>query len=234
MIYNIKLALLKFLKLPIFKTLVNRCGFIKTGDDIRAELIKKYAFEKSFADIGSMWRVNGSFSFLAEKSGAKKVISVDLYKTEEFINRKKELNSRIEFIQGDIHQDETINKITPCDVIFCSGVLYHSPNPIQLLSQIKKICKETFILVTMVIPEISGRKNTSVFYPFLSDNQKKYWNLPNTPISISDKYYTENPYINWYWGFSPSCVESMLKCVNFEIKERYVRPLQAFYVCSIR
>ena len=206
---------------------------IKSGDQIRSELIKKYVKGKSFADIGCMWRVNGYFSFLAEEYGAKKVIAVDINPpSEKFITRKNTTNSRIEFIKGDINSQKVINTIGSVDVVFCSGVLYHNPNPLFFLTNLKTICKEILILASVTIPEIGGLRNTAIFYPFLDKKQRNIWNLGVEQKGISEPYKSEYSYANWFWGLSPSCIESMLKYVGFQILERYIRPFQVFFVCQ--
>ncbi len=234
MLYNSKINILKFLKLPFIKATLCKWLNVKTGDDIRKELIKKYAPNKSFVDIGSIWRVNGLFSFLAEECGANQVLSIDVNENEEFWNEKDKRNSQVKFIKGDIHLKETVEKIGSCDVIFCSGVLYHSPNPLILLEQLRKICNETLILITMVIPEIPGIKNSAIFYPYLDKKQKNLWDLNTIQKGINEPYEKGNEYANWFWGLSSSCVTSMLRYFNFEIEYKNIRPFQAFYVCKVK
>src|SRR3989338_4605753 len=73
-----------------------------------AELVRKYVTGKSFADVGALWGVNGLNSFIAEEIGAKKVIAIDIYpESPKFIEEKKKRNSKIGFVQGDIHQSST-------------------------------------------------------------------------------------------------------------------------------
>jgi 2-polyprenyl-3-methyl-5-hydroxy-6-metoxy-1,4-benzoquinol methylase len=95
-----------------------------------AELIKKYAPEKSFVDVGCMWGIDGLNSFLAEESGATKVIAVDVYpESEKFLGERRKRNSAVQFVLGDINLPETTEKIGVSDVVLCSGVLYHTPDP---------------------------------------------------------------------------------------------------------
>ena len=57
---------------------------------LNANLIKKYASGKSFADIGALWGVDGLNSFLAEDSGATRVVAVDIYPAStKFLEEKK-------------------------------------------------------------------------------------------------------------------------------------------------
>ncbi|MCZ6800191.1 MAG: methyltransferase domain-containing protein [Nitrospirae bacterium] len=196
-------------------------------------LIEKYAVGKSFADIGCMWGVNGSYAFLAEESGASRVVAVDIYPASEvFVSEANKRKSAVEFIQGDIHHRDLQSKIGVCDTVFCSGVLYHSPNPLDLLHKLRLICGEVLILGTQLIPEMRGIRNTAVFYPFLDEKQRKIWNQGiGRQKSITGPYESESGYGNWFWGFSPSCVESMLACAGFTIEERYKSGFIGYFVC---
>ncbi|MDA2916134.1 class I SAM-dependent methyltransferase [Nitrospinae bacterium AH_259_B05_G02_I21] len=197
-------------------------------------MIKKYASGKSFADIGCMWGVNGFFSFLAEECGAKRVVGVDIYpESEEFLREKNKRNSTVEFVQGDIHLQETISKIGLCDVVFSSGVLYHSPNPPDTLFKLRLICDQRLILCTELIPEMPGIRNAAIFYPFLDESQRRIWNYrgKGKRTAITVPYEPEQGYANWFWGFSPSCVESMLELAGFKVEERYIMPFMGYFVC---
>jgi dihydrolipoamide dehydrogenase len=66
------------------------------------DLIREEVRGKSFVDIGCMWGVDGEYSFVAEQSGARSVIGVDVISPSAAFERKRrELGSKIEFIQGD-------------------------------------------------------------------------------------------------------------------------------------
>ncbi len=199
------------------------------------ELIKEYTVNKSFADIGCMWGVNGDYSFHAEDCGAKRVLAVDTWSTEEFWREKENRKSAVEFIEGDINRKDAVNKIGLCDVVFCSGVLYHAPNPLHLLHHLRSICKEVMIFSSAVIPEMEGVSNTAVFYPYLDNKQRNIWNIDGQiRPSISGSYKAEDGYANWFWGMSPSCVESMLECTGFKIDKRYINPFNATFICRTK
>lgn len=198
------------------------------------ELIKKYAKGKSFADIGALWGVDGANSFFAEKSGATKIISVDIHPASTaFLNEKKKRNSNIEFIKGDMNLKETAEKIGICDVVFCSGVVYHTPNPFHIISMLHSICKETLILTTTSIPEMPCIKNVAVFYPYLPKKQRGIWNRGvGEQKAITSPYEPKEGYANWFWGMSPSCIESILQCAGFEIIERHIFKFDSTFVCK--
>ena len=235
MIYKISVLALNN---TFIKRVLRKIGWRKLSprneDLANAPQIKKYVPGKTFADIGCMWGVNGLNSFIAEESGATKVFAVDVYpESKEFLQEKSKRNSKIQFIQGDINQSSTAQKIGVADVVLCAGVLYHAPDPVHLLTRLRSITKETLILSTSIIPELPGIKNATIFYPFLNKNQRKIWDRGvGTQKAITGPYEPESGYGNWFWGFTPSCVESMLNCAGFEVKEKYIYPFNSTFVCQ--
>lgn len=197
------------------------------------KLIERYAPGKSFADIGCMWGINGALSFFAERCGAKHVVAVDVYPaTEEFTAEHANLHSKVQFINGDITETAILQKIGKIDVVFCSGVLYHTPEPFSLLTRLRAICGEVLILRTMIIPEVSGMRNMAMFYPMLEESQRNRFKLgTGMQKAITGPYEPESGYGNWFWGMTPSCVESMLACVGFDVIEEHIEPFQGWFIC---
>lgn len=236
MFYKLKLRVLnhKFLKRVIRKT--QKILHIKNGISDTFEngaLVRKYAPGKSFADIGAMWGVDGLNTFIAEEVGAIRSVAVDVYpESKKFIEEKKKKNSKVEFIQGDINSETTTKKIGAVDVVLCAGVIYHTPDPSHMLSRLRAITKDILILNTASIPEMPI-KNSAVFYPFLPENQRKLWNRGiGSQKAITGPYEPQEGYANWFWGMTPSCIESLLKCAGFEVIERFVFSFRTVYVCK--
>lgn len=221
------------------KRIIRKSGKIVLGKDVvsdsfdNAGLVRKYATGKSFADIGALWGVHGANTFAAEEAGSTRSVAVDVYpETPEFIAEKKKRGSRVEFVHGDINSNETTQKIGQCDVVLCAGVLYHTPDPIHMLMRLRSITKETLILNTASIPERRGMKNTAVFYPYLSENQRAIWNRGiGTQAGITGPYEPLAGYANWFWGMTPSCIESLLNVAGFEVTERYIFKFRTVFVC---
>jgi len=207
----------------------------RTAPITNGELVKKLVEGKSFADIGCMWGINGQNSFTAEDSGASEVIAVDVYpESKEFLAEKQRRNSKIRFVQGDINLLKTADSIGKVDVVLCSGVLYHTPDPFHLLTRLRAICGETLILNTCSIPEMPGLANAAVYYPFLDEKQRKIWNRgTGLQMAITGPYEPENGYGNWFWGMSPSCIESLLRSAGFFIEEKYIYPFDCAFVCGV-
>lgn len=233
MSYKLKLNYLKSKAKQFEQKVIRKLTGKKYIGDNRLALIQKYVSGRSFVDVGCMWDINGKFCFLAEEAGATRVVGVDVYPaTEAFLAEKANRKSIVEFVQGDINQQSTLEQIGQCDVVFCSGVLYHTPNPVHMLSRLRAICKETLILDTSMIPEMPEIKNGAVFYPFLPEEQRKLWDRGiGRQKAITGPYEPESGYGNWFWGFTPSCLESMLECAGFQTIERFYEPFRGRVVC---
>lgn len=201
------------------------------------DYIRAHAPGRTFADVGCMWGVNGEYAFLAEQAGATAVKAVDVFgPTPEFDAKHAGRNSRVEFILGDIVQPETLARIGEVDVVFCAGVLYHHPSPFDLLVALRRICRQTLILRTSTIPEVPGLPNAAVYYPMLDERGRALWNLRGLGLlhqaGITAAFKPEDGYGNWFWGLSPSCLESLLKTAGFRVDTRAAEAFAQTVVCT--
>lgn len=110
---------------------------------------------KSFIDVGAN---DGMISFLAEKKGASKVTSVDLYIADENTN----LNMTQGWSIGRINKVKKVKQssinVKPCsiydlnqlneqfDVVYCGNVIAWLDNPTEAISQLSKITKKQLII----------------------------------------------------------------------------------------
>lgn len=200
------------------------------------EYIRKYAPGKSFADIGTMWGVNGKFAFLAEEAGAIQIKAVDVFgPTPEFEQEHQKRGSNVEFILGDASHPDTIARIGVVDVVFCAGVLYHHPSPFDLLVALRQICGQRLILRTSSIPEIKGLPNAAIYWPMLRAEDRKLWNLQSLglprQVGITDDFEAEKGYSNWFWGMTPSCLQALLATAGFKVEHRATEPFAQTFVC---
>jgi SAM-dependent methyltransferase len=199
--------------------------------------IRKYAPGRSFADIGCMWGVNGEYAFVAEEAGATRVVGVDVFgPTPEFDEKHRARHSNVEFLLGDVTTSATLDAIGTVDVVFCAGVLYHHPSPFDLLVALRRICRQTLILRTSTIPEVRGLRNVAVFYPMLDAGQRRLWNLESLGLrhqaGISGPFDASQGYGNWFWGLTPSCLESLLQLAGFRVDHRAAEAFAQSCVCT--
>lgn len=200
-------------------------------------LIRRHAPGKSVADVGCMWGVNGEYAFIAEEAGATAVKAIDVFgPTPEFEDKRLARRSRVEFILGDIGRADTLAKVGAVDVVFCAGVLYHHPSPFDLLVALRRICRETLILRTSTIPEVRGLPNAAVYFPMLDAAGRELWNLKSLGLAhqagISNEFQPQDGYGNWFWGLTPSCLESLLATAGFRVDIRATEAFAQTVVCT--
>jgi hypothetical protein len=201
------------------------------------DLVREEVSGKSFADIGCMWNVDGEYSFVAEESGARSVIGVDVISpTAEFERKRRERGAKIEFIQGDGVSPEVMEKIGQVDVVLCSGVLYHHPSPFHMLVSLRELCRETLILASATIPESGAMRQVAVYYPGLSKKDRRVWDAGQYRGSkrwaINLPYEPGLCYRNWFWGMTPSCIKAMAETAGFRVEEVHAhQPFARVFLC---
>jgi hypothetical protein len=197
----------------------------------REELIRRFAAGNTFADIGCMWNVDGEMCFIAEESGATAVTGVDIMApTDRFTASLAQRGSSVRFVRGDIHVPGLIE---PHDVVWCSGVLYHAPNPLLTLERLRAITGSTLILATETIPELPGLAQACVFLPGLAaaDRRLHAAARPGAPaLGVTTPFDPAQSYGAWWWGSSRSALHGMLAASRLEVVEEYGDALHATIV----
>jgi SAM-dependent methyltransferase len=195
----------------------------------RSALIGRLAPGKSFLDMGGMWSVHGEMSFLAEAAGARRVVLCDaMDPTDEFERRKTAQRSRVEFVQGDLHDPGTIEALGQFDVVWCTGVIYHSPDPYRLIEHLRELTLETLVLGTRVLPELRLFEGGCVFYPALSARSRRAigWLHGSEAKGLvgAATPFDRTPVmglVNYWWGLTPSAVRGMLDVARFDVVEEW-------------
>ncbi len=191
----------------------------------REDVVRRHAAGKTFCDVGCMWKVHGRIAFVAEEAGATSVTGVDLMEASpEFLSEHERRESAVRFVRGDLHDAATVADVGPHQVVWCSGVLYHAPNPVLTLQRLRELTTELLILQTMTLPELPGVKQGLVFYPGVS-NQRLYarWG-EEAARSLRLPEPGEDPYAPWWWGISRSALAAMLRAARFEPVEEWGDP----------
>jgi hypothetical protein len=193
--------------LPIASALRHRLG-PRPFD--REALVRRFAAGASFADVGCMWQVDGRIAFLAEQSGATGVTGVDLMSaTPEFERRRQQTGSCVRFVQGDLHEQAVVDEVGPHDVVWCSGLIYHAPNPLLTLRALRALTARTLLLGSEVVRE-RRRARTVVFAP--DPEEHPAIGAPLDPAA---------GYNGWWWGITPSALRAMTEAAGFVVTEAH-------------
>lgn len=133
------------------------------------EWIRANATGRSFADVGGVWMREGEVAFTAEEAGATAVTLFDVGDPDLTAIPAKvaERGSQLRYVQGDLEDPRSVAEVGPHDVVWCTGVLYHTPNPVKQLMHLREITGELLYLGTLTLPEIPGFPQASAPRPML-------------------------------------------------------------------
>lgn len=223
---------------------VQRRTLEETWEETRFRWVREHAPGKSFADIGGLFKYVGDIAFTAEECGATRVTLFDVGDPdlvceghEEwgwFNDKKAKRSSSVRYVQGNLEDPAAVDDIGVHDVVFFSGVLYHTPVPMQQLQQLRVVTGELLYLSTLTIPEIPGFPQACVFYPYLDEAARRpfargYWWSQDLlgigpPVDERPMY----GYGNCYWGMTPSALRAMLRAARFEVVEELPNEMSPF------
>ena len=152
-------------------------------------------------DVGA-W--DGSYSFEAERRGARRVLATDSFTWQRkswgskdgFELARRALDSRVEDLEIDV-LDLSPERPGVFDVVLFLGVLYHMKHPMLALERVAAVTGRLLVVET-VIDLLYVPRPALAFYPGPELNQDES---------------------NWF-GPTPSAVEAMLRSVGFRRIER--------------
>lgn len=194
------------------------------GRPVRPALawMDEFAPGRRVVDVGGMWGINGSHSFRAEQASAESVTLVDVTRTEAFDREHALRDSSVRFIQGDISSPEVLEAIGDADLVWCWGVLYHHPNPAQLVEHLREICSEILILESFTALEVAGLPQAAVYFPYMDARHRGVWDTTKrggagVQFAISTDYDSSVGYSNNFWALSPTGVAGVLRTCGFTV-----------------
>jgi SAM-dependent methyltransferase len=169
--------------------------------------VPRLAKGKSFVDVGALWDVHGKLAFLAESTRR---------------------DSKVRFVQGDLHDDKVMAEVGTHDVVWCAGVLYHCPDPVHTVECLKRITGETLVLSGATVPPIAGSRNGAVYFPTLTDAERRAYDRAYRAIAgnrdaarggLTNAFDADEGFVNWWWGFSPETMASIVESTGFRVTE---------------
>ncbi len=214
------------------------------GDPVREQWVATAAAGKSFAEVGGLWGTINEQVTVAARAGATATTMIDMVPSDGsdenlwklFCERAASLGvTDTTCVQGSIDDPETVQRVGSFDVVSCSGVLYHCPNPLSTLRQLRAITRETLILGTASMPEtvsnaagtVSVETGAALLVPALTQSQRAVlgqWlreiggvqalgvNYPmQTDWALDD-------YGAWWWFFTRDYVAALLRIAGFEVE----------------
>ena len=200
----------------------------------REQALTSRAEGRTVLDVGCMWDVNGRFAFLAEDAGATRVTGVDVMgRTPEFDAEHARRGSSVRYVHGDIHDPAVVAEAGQHDLVWCSGVLYHSPFPVLTLRRLRELTGELLILQTTCVPELPGVVQGMVFYPHLPGSERRLygmWGSAPRERSIGPLEGFPDEFGPWWWGITRSALRAMVASAGFTVEEEWGDPFSAHVI----
>jgi hypothetical protein len=199
------------------------------------ELFGPHVRGRSFADVGAMWSVHGRYAFEAEEAGAAPVTAFDgMAPTPEYEAEHVRRSSRVRFVRGDINDLPSVERLGRHDVVWCSGLVYHSPDPVLTIRHLCEVTGEMLLLASRTLPELPGLPQATVFLPGLGDPvRRSFGRVFGEAEGLTTPFNPHNWSANWWWGLTPSALEAMVAVQpGFEVVERHRRPLDTLLVAT--
>ena len=171
-------------------------------------------------DVGCMWKIHGEHCFMAEGLCAARVTGIDLYSTAEFDRARENRRSQVEFFAANAAEPGVLKGLVgPTELVWCFGVLYHVPDPCQLLRNLREICTAELVLETFTVPEVPGVPQAACLFPYLDESRRRSWEGgragPRYPITKPLR--VMGGFDNNFWGLSTSAVVAALRLTGFVV-----------------
>jgi hypothetical protein len=175
-----------------------------------------------------MYGIDGDVAFQAEAAGASEITLFDSGEpTPRFLERRDAEGSRIRTVQGDLEDSVSMERVGPHDVVYCNGLIYHTPHPVLQLINLHTITREYLFVGSATIPEVPGVPQACVYYPFLERDQRapwaRGWRDPTGAIGVGTAFDPRPMYghANCWFGITPSAFRAMVRTARFEIVDEY-------------
>jgi hypothetical protein len=209
--------------------------------DPRDGYIAQVVNGKSFADVGGLWGTVSEKVSVAHKYGASALAMVDVLPLGHDLWRLFEERARtfklpeVRYISSDILRIREIMPGLQFDVVHCSGVLYHMPDPIRFLVAMRQLTREHLILNSIVSAtkvESKGEvleipEGAALFVPALKDREreivKSLWQqfVGDAAIGVTREAlsWSVDDFDPWWWLPTVEAVRAMCRTAGFNYED---------------
>src|SRR5207245_2246771 len=145
------------------------------------EVINSHVKGATFADVGGLWGLLNEKITVAVRAGCRSATMIDItpighrFWTDFDQHARSAGVQEYKKVQGNLDDPALPNKAGTFDFVYCSGVIYHVPNPIYTLVRLYELTNRFLLLGSMTVPEritteageISFSGGRTVFLPAL-------------------------------------------------------------------
>lgn len=215
--------------------------------DLRDQYIGKVVKGKSFAEVGGLWGTVSEKVSVAHVHAARDLTMVDISPPESelwrlFDERRRALHvPEVHCLSADLLKLVETVSCPQFDVVHCSGILYHAPNPLQFLRALRQVTREFLILTSAVTARrISNKHGTleipqaaALFLPALQGKERAilqtYWEqfVGDGALGLTReaKYWSLDDFALWWWLPTVEALAALCKAAGFD-------PMEGGYIWS--
>ncbi len=219
----------------VFSILKRARGWLESWlmADLRDEYLSRVVQGKSFAEVGGLWGTVNEKVSVARDCGAEQLTMIDI--TEEGGDLWQAFEKRMgglgvqdyRCISSDICAVDDLQ----FDVVHCSGVLYHHPNPQTLLAALRRATREHLVICSAITQERIENKagvyqippSGVLFVPALTEEERavlsEYWlsfGVEAHGITEAVRYSPEE-FGPWWWLPTAEAMKAMCAAAGFKV-----------------
>ena len=209
--------------------------------DPRDRFIHEVARGRSFVDVGGLWGTVGERVSVAHAAGARELALIDVTRPEgelwaRFDERRRALGvPAVRTVSGDLMQLVPADPTLRFEVVHCSGILYHVPDPFRLLTALRTLTTGHLILSSSITEtdivneagELHLPEGSSLFLPALSRQERAvlaaHWRpaVADNALGLTRDVATWrlNDFGPWWWLPTTSALTRMCEIAGFDVLE---------------
>lgn len=205
-------------------------------------IIRQYAKGGTFADVGGLWGVKNEKISVATLAGARDATLIDIapqYNPLWVQVRERCANLGVvgyREVTGNLDDPELPTKAGRFDLVHCSGIIYHCPNPVETMGRLYALTNRYLLLGSMTVPpmistsagELALEPGCCLLLPSLKGKTKaivgEYFHSRNvrvhniTPTLSAPWYSNGRPsYGPWWWLWSGETLAGLVEAANFRV-----------------
>lgn len=200
---------------------------------------------RSFMDVGGLWGTRNEKVSVALRAGARTATMADIAPFGHQLWQDFDTYCEERGVRGyGRAQLDVVELPGDCsglvhDVVHCSGIIYHVPDPFRMLANLRRLTGEYLILTSMVVPEriknstgvVEFPADQAVFVPSLRtatravvaahfDALALSVMAVNKPLAEPWRWPDGTPnYGPWWWLMSPAYLRGLLEVAGFAVED---------------